>query len=108
MEVDQVYKKFVQNDGRDEWTEIDDYMIVLDDLSQDELHRESYELLDLHKSNVPECFLDFKNSIEFGKTVITSISSILKKYNNKGRITKKETYILKYYLVLSHVGLIST
>jgi len=108
MVVETVYKKFIENDGQDQWTEIDDYMVVLDSLSSDEIHREADELLRIHRDKAPFCHLENDSNYDLGYAVLNSIDAILEKHNASGKITPKEIYVLKYYLVLSHVGLISS
>lgn len=106
--INPIYQKFIKDDQANSWSDFDEYMLTLDELSYDELHRETDTLLTYHKEGSPFCYLENYDGEELAQEIIESLEEILEKYKKYGTVWAKEVYIIKYYLVLSHLDLFTS
>lgn len=105
--VTKVYRKFSENDLKDEsWTPIDECMSYLDWLTSDELVQECEIRLLVQKSGNPKCAIEHPGKECFVPIVIEAVTAILDLYNETHSLHTKNRFILQYYLTLSHVGAI--
>ena len=105
--VKKVFKKFQDSDGNEkEWTELDEKMWMLDWLADGELAVEATVKLQEHKYGDPRCEADHPREKCFVPTIMEAISAILDLYAKTGFLPKNNRFVLMYYLMLSHLGMI--
>ena len=103
--VNSVYEKFYSNE-KESWTEIDESMYYLDNLDDDQLHREADVLLYKHTTGKPRSKVPHPGQESFIPTIIKAVSFILEDYKETNKLTDRSRYVLQYYLALDSVKMI--
>jgi hypothetical protein len=104
--VAQVYRQFIENESHRGWDEIDNYLLYLDFLDDDQLHREADVVYVQHKDEKVGCDQDHKLSDCFVPKVIDAVNAILELYKVTGHMHKNNRYILQYYIAITQAGMI--
>lgn len=105
--VVKVYRKFHDLDLIDtQWTELDEYMYLLDWLEDKQITIEASVLLKNQSSGNPRCNSKHSQSECFVPTILEAIGYILELYSNTNKLHIKNRFILQYYISISQIGII--
>lgn len=105
--VTKVYRKFYENDNKnEEWTPVDESMSLLDWLTNDELVQETEIRYFRQKNGNPRCGVDHPGKECFVPIVLDAVLAILDLYKETKNLHPNNRFVLQYYLSLSHVGAI--
>jgi len=90
------------------WSDIDEYLLLLDYLEDDQLFREASVLYDRHKNSVVSCTEDHPREACFVPLLVESSQYIIELFEETHNLHPKNRYILSYYLALDQAGMILT
>lgn len=103
--VMEVYNHFLENERRG-WDMLDDYIVYLDFLDNDQLHREADVAYCNHTMMEVKCSQDHPREKCFIPVLIEAVGAILELYKDNGNLHEKNKYILQYYLAMNQSGMI--
>lgn len=105
--VTKVYRKFYENDNKDEeWSPVDENMSMLDWLTDGEIAQEAELKMMRQKAGNPRCGVDHPGKECFVPIVLEAVHAIVSLYNETQNLHVKNRFVLQYYLTLSHIGAI--
>lgn len=104
--VAQVYNRFFDKETEDTWTDVDDYLSMLEWLDDDQLYREADVIYEAHKFGKVRCDMDHPSTECFIPTVVDAVGAILDLYRETSNLHKNNRYILQYYLALCQAQVI--
>jgi hypothetical protein len=100
-----VYNKLISREN-ESWDDLDDYLEMLEYMSNDEIYRESEVINTKHKGKNVGCDHDHQKEKCFIPVMVEVCESIMKFYLDKNELHPKNRYILQYYLALTHANFI--
>jgi hypothetical protein len=87
------------------WTELDDFLDILDYLDDDQLCKESAVLFSFHKNKNMGCPYKHATGTQcFVKPILEGVEAILNLHDETGNLHINNRYILLHYLALSETG----
>lgn len=96
------YNSFMENEKKG-WTNLDDYLEILEWLDNAQICRECNELYSIHKTKKMGCpHIHEKGSICFVTRFLEAVEAILELHKNKKELHIKNRYLLCHYLALCH------
>ena len=103
-----VYRRFLESESDDAWTDLDEKLVVLDWLNDQELVSEAIVKYLSHskEGTVFRCMQDHKQADCFSPFVLEAVESILVLWNDTKDLHSKNRYVLEFYLAMSDLGLI--
>lgn len=103
--INSIYKAILNNES-EEWTSLDELLELLSFLDDDQLHREADVILFRHSLGQTRCPIDHPiNECNVPK-IVAGVGFILEFYQETGKMSKSNRYILEYYLALAQSGMI--
>lgn len=103
-----LYGKFIESEARGNyaiWSEIDDYLAMLEYLDDDQIYRESEALYSIHRTKKMGCPRVHKDgSVCFAVNVLEAVEAITDLYKIENYLAPSNRYILCYYLALCQDG----
>ena len=83
------------------WTDLDEYMVLLEWLDSDQLYRECDALYSIHKNEKMGCpYIHSEGTICFVANVLEAVEAILELYRETNNLHVKNRYVLCNYLAL--------
>jgi hypothetical protein len=99
-----LYNQFLDSEKKG-WTNLDDFLELLEFLDSDQLYREADLLYTHHKNRNMGCPYKHSNGTEcFVKPLLEGVEAILNLYLETGNMHPNNRYILQYYLALAQDG----
>lgn len=99
-----LYTKFLESEPKG-WTNLDDYLELLDFLDDKQIYLESEVLYSFHRTKNMGCpFIHGEGTICFVPRVLEAVESILELYEETGNLHPKNRYVLSNYLALCQDG----
>lgn len=104
--VVEVYNHFIESEKRGGWDVLDDYIVWLEILDDDQLHREADVVYYHHNLGSVRCREDHPKDKCFVPILVEAVGAILELYKDNGHLHEKNKYILQYYLAMNQTGMI--
>ncbi len=105
--VSLVYRRFLESESADKWTDLDENCIFYDWLMDNEIVLESMVKLSGHSKGAFRCNLDHKQPQDcFAPYILEAVEAIVDLYKETEDLHPHNRYILIFYLVMSEMNLI--
>lgn len=88
------------------WDGLDDCVVYLENLDDDQLHREADVIYEQHAKRQVRCQQDHPIEHCFIPMLVDASAAILELYKETNYLNPKSRYILQYYLAMHQVGMI--
>jgi hypothetical protein len=99
-----LYNKFLDSELNG-WTNLDNFLELLEYLDDDQLYRECEVLYSHHKRKTMGCpYEHTKDSVCFVKGILEAVEAITDLYQETGNLHPNNRYVLAYYLALCEDG----
>lgn len=100
-----VYNKFLKAES-DTWDSLDDYLSMLEYMSNEELYTEADLVYSKHKNKNLTCDQEHPGQECFVPVLVDVCGEIIGFYSYSGILEEKEKYILQYYIALDQARFI--
>lgn len=103
--VQQVLRKFLNDEKKfPEWSQIDEYLSMLEWLDDHQIYLEAKVHYEKHKNGTPRCTIVHNNEECFVPLIIEAAVAIFELYEETERMHLNNRYILSYYIAFSQTG----
>lgn len=103
--VVEVYNHFLESEKRG-WDMLDDYIVYLDFLDNDQLHREADVVYYQHGLGKVRCPQNHSRDKCLMPILLEAVGGILELYKENNSLHANNKYILQYYLAMNQSGMI--
>lgn len=102
--VTYLYDRFMESEKKG-WTNLDDYLEILEWLDDQEIYRECDALYSIHKNKKMGCPYEHTNdTICFVVRILEAVEAITDLYRETENLHPRNRYILAHYLALCQDG----